>query len=109
VLHDTRHPQEQVREQTKRLLQEFWKQGDEERRLGVPISMLCDRATGADSVPKGQLGFINFIIQPFFSSINEVVEEAKEAIDQLSKNMKFWQSKDARKATYKELFDATSG
>lgn len=31
---------------TQRLAEEFHKQGDEEKKLGLPVSPLCDRETG---------------------------------------------------------------
>ena len=37
-------------------------QGDEERRLGMPISHLMDRE--ANSVPKLQATFIEFVVLP---------------------------------------------
>merc|ERR1712232_546570 len=40
---------------TRRVLEEFWVQGDEERRRGLAVSPLCDREAGMASVPKGQL------------------------------------------------------
>ena len=33
---------------------EFWAQGDEERRLELPISRMCDRQQGMATVPTGQ-------------------------------------------------------
>merc|ERR1719384_3096636 len=44
-----------------RICEEFWAQGDEERRLGLQISPMCDRESGMTTVPKTQLSFINFI------------------------------------------------
>merc|ERR1712224_1110025 len=74
---------------TRRVLDEFWNQGDEERALGVPISPLCDREEGRKNVPKGQVGFINFIVQPLMTPITELFSEAAEAVEQLSANKAF--------------------
>jgi len=38
------------------ITEEFYRQGDFEERLGMPISPLCDRAD--HNLPKSQLGFI---------------------------------------------------
>jgi hypothetical protein len=38
------------------VLEEFFLQGDEERRAGMPISMYCDRNT--TNIPKSQIGFL---------------------------------------------------
>lgn len=48
VLHccDISHPAKRWdlhRQWTERLLEEFFRQGDEERQLGIPFSPLCDR------------------------------------------------------------------
>jgi hypothetical protein len=97
-------PQPMMLSWTKRLLQEFWAQGDEERSIGVPISALCDREPGMVSVPKGQLGFVTYVIQPFFKKIAEPISETKEALDQLASNVEYWQGKDAEGATFDQIF-----
>jgi len=97
-------PQQLMLGWTCRVLAEFWEQGDEERRLGLEVSPLCDRATGATTVPKGQIGFISFVVQPFFEPLAELIEEAKEATAILACNKQFWQSKDEANATFDEIF-----
>lgn len=99
-------PQPMMMAWTRLLLQEFWAQGDEERSLGVPISPLCDRESGMKTVPKGQIGFVNFVIQPYFFVIAEALDETKEAITQLQSNKAFWESKSAEEATYDQLWPA---
>ena len=42
--------------------EEFYRQGDLERRLGLPVTPLCDRFTS--SVSKIQTGFFRFIAAP---------------------------------------------
>lgn len=54
-----------------RVIAEFWQQGDEERRRGVPISMMCDRETA--NVAKGQLGFIDFVVKPYMKALESVL------------------------------------
>ena len=44
--------------------EEFYRQGDLERRLGLPVTPLCDRFTS--SVSKIQTGFFRFIAAPLF-------------------------------------------
>jgi len=48
----------------RRIVKEFFYQGDRERSLGLDISMLCDRNT--NNFASGQVGFINFMIVPYF-------------------------------------------
>jgi len=87
-----------------RVLQEFWYQGDEEKKLNLPISPLCDRESGMGIVPKGQCGFIKFVIQPFFQAVVELMPEAEDATDELGKNFVFWTSLDQKGATYEQIF-----
>jgi len=81
---------------TQRLVTEFWAQGDEETNLGLELSPLCDRAAGQMAVPKNQLGFINFIIQPLFAPIAKLIPEAEEATEYLTENKAFWQEMDKK-------------
>ena len=46
------------------IVKEFFNQGDKERALGHPISMLCDRHT--TNFAKSQVGFISFMIAPYY-------------------------------------------
>lgn len=56
-----------ARRWTDLLLSEFFAQGDQERRLGRPLSPLCDRETV--SLPDSQIGFIDFIVKPVFEAV----------------------------------------
>jgi hypothetical protein len=89
---------------TRRVLDEFWTQGDEEKRLNMEVSPLCDRESGIASVPKGQLGFIKFVIQPFYNCISELIPQALAPMENLKMNTEFWQKKDADQATYEQIF-----
>ncbi|VEL33298.1 unnamed protein product [Protopolystoma xenopodis] len=46
--------------------------GDREREMGLQISPLCDRNTVM--VPKSQLGFIDFIVEPSFNLLGEMFD-----------------------------------
>jgi hypothetical protein len=52
---------------TNRILEEFYHQGDEEKEKGLALSPGCDRF--APNLPRGQLGFINFVVKPTFDAI----------------------------------------
>ena len=60
------------KEWTARCMEEFFKQGDKERELGLDISPLCDRKT--TQVPQSQIGFIDYIVVPLFTTVIETVE-----------------------------------
>jgi hypothetical protein len=50
-----------------KVMDEFWRQGDTEKELKLPVSFLCDRTT--TSTPKAQLGFIEGIVCPLLHVI----------------------------------------
>lgn len=52
------------------VMEEFFRQGDKERQLGIPISFLCDRNTV--SIEGSQIGFIDGIVLPFAIPIIEI-------------------------------------
>ncbi|EGR34747.1 hypothetical protein IMG5_002800 [Ichthyophthirius multifiliis] len=52
---------------TEKVLNEFWCQGDQEKELNLPVSYLCDRYT--TNTAKCQIGFIDFVVFPLYSSI----------------------------------------
>lgn len=77
----------------RRINEEFWVQGDEERAHGLPISVMCDRRT--TKLPESQVGFINFIVKPFVSAFSVLLpnvwvarleENLAFMIDQVAKN-----------------------
>lgn len=89
---------------TARVLEEFWLQGDEERSLGLEISPMCDREVGNKSVAKGQIGFIDFVIKPFYSPLAEIIPEMGEAVDELAKNRTFWAQMEENKVLMEDIF-----
>lgn len=77
VLHscDISHPAKQWRTHhrwTTLLLEEFFRQGDMERELGLPFSPLCDRNNTL--VAESQIGFIDFIVEPSMGVCGEMLE-----------------------------------
>jgi len=46
---------------------EFFSQGDKEKGMGMPASPMCDR--DSTNIPNMQMGFIDFIIFPFYSTL----------------------------------------
>jgi hypothetical protein len=76
---------------TLQLTEEFYGQGDEERKLGLPVSALMDRERPAN-MAKSQVGFIDHIVGPLFSALVQVVPEAKECMEYVQQNRSYWQS-----------------
>jgi len=89
---------------TKLLLEEHWKQGDRERELCMDVSPLCDRETGRQTVPGGQIGFMDYIVEPLFTQLTRFMPEAETATNQLKQNRLFWKDKESRKTGYEEIF-----
>jgi len=90
----------------KLLSEEFWLQGDEEKKNNLTVSFLCDR--NDCNVPKSQIGFIKgFVIPTFeilvnvFPSLNFTVENAKNNVKEWEKlaesgSTKGWEKNDAK-------------
>ena len=84
-------------EWSKRICEEFFSQGDLERKRGVKISPFCDRNVPASNYPQGQIGFINFVSKPVFSLLsavcNTVEENDKPWLKHMDENVKYWEEK----------------
>mmetsp|Transcript_5958 Transcript_5958/g.9447 ORF Transcript_5958/g.9447 Transcript_5958/m.9447 type:complete len:245 (+) Transcript_5958:3-737(+) len=81
-------PFETASQWTDRVLEEFFAQGDEEARIGVPISQLCDRNT---DIPKSQIGFIKFIVLPTFNALGRLLPVVQaETQGTLRENLYKW-------------------
>jgi cAMP-specific phosphodiesterase 4 len=66
------------------VLNEFFNQGDLEKKLNLPISFMCDRTT--TTKPKSQIGFITKIVKPYFELYYNMIPEIKPYIDNLNSN-----------------------
>ena len=66
----------------KLVVNEFYDQGDKEKKLGLNCS--CDR--NKVTIYQSQLGFINYIELPFFSLFEQLFPKLKFYSEQLSKN-----------------------
>jgi hypothetical protein len=76
---------------TDRCLEEFFKQGDTEKQMGLPVSPLCDRHTVDRR--ESQSGFIEFIVKPTFEILAEIFPEiGYKIVPILEKNLYFWNS-----------------
>lgn len=69
----------------KRVNQEFFAQGDREKALGMTPIALFDR-NQAGPMPKGQLGFLNFVIMPSWCLFKKFLHS--ETADMLDGNFK---------------------
>eukprot|EP00002_Diphylleia_rotans_P016127 TRINITY_DN3133_c0_g1_i12.p1 TRINITY_DN3133_c0_g1~~TRINITY_DN3133_c0_g1_i12.p1 ORF type:complete len:537 (+),score=99.50 TRINITY_DN3133_c0_g1_i12:1481-3091(+) len=72
--------------------QEFFKQGDKEKEMGLPVSPFMDRETCI--VPKSQSGFMNFVATPLFEAFN-YSGDYDDVVGQVKANARFWEKKAA--------------
>lgn len=78
-----------VKEWTYLLFEEFFAQGDTEKELNLPISMLCNRDT--TKVAASQPGFISFVALPMLKAVSAFLPELRtEAIPNLKQNKETW-------------------
>ena len=74
----------------KKCLDEFLLQGDSEKERGLAVSFNCDRNTV--SLPHFQLGFINGIVFPLFTVLNEYFPQLSFTLDNLKENSEYFKS-----------------
>lgn len=70
------------------LMEEFWMQGDIEKKMGYPVSFLCDRTTA--EVPKSQIGFIKSIIIPTFETLVDMIPKLNYYRENVYNNLDQW-------------------
>lgn len=69
----------------------FLIQGDEEKRLGLPVSAIMDRETVV--ISKSQIGFLDFFVYPLFEVLADLVYPCADFIlDNLSTTREYWAS-----------------
>ena len=76
---------------TDKVLEEFWNQGDLERKAGFPISYLMDRYTV--NIAKSQIGFIDVIVSPTFDVIKNYLPELTNYIPNFDTNKENWKTR----------------
>ena len=71
------------------LSEEFWRQGDLEKKLKLPVTFLCDREDV--NIPKSQKGFISGYIVPTFECLVKIFPTLRYTLDNANHNLKEWQ------------------
>mmetsp|Transcript_150147 Transcript_150147/g.279980 ORF Transcript_150147/g.279980 Transcript_150147/m.279980 type:complete len:938 (+) Transcript_150147:213-3026(+) len=71
------------------VLEEFFAQGDQEKMLGIPVQFLNDR----DKLnrPNSQIGFLEFMIAPFFQAQIKLWPHLADMGTNLQGNLKNWE------------------
>jgi len=73
----------------KRLEEEFFAQGDQEKKLGMlEISFLMDRNKGGPS--DSQVGFFDFMVLPLFQAFVEAFPSLQPMLSAVEENYKEW-------------------
>merc|ERR1712060_454409 len=70
------------------VLEEFFMQGDEEKRLGVPVQALNDRTKVNRAF--SQVGFIEFLVSPLLIASTKVLPVLETMMQQTLLNIKMW-------------------
>lgn len=71
---------------TKMVYDEFFLQGDLEKKLSLPVSLLCDRET--TNINKAMIGFINFVVGPTFDILVNIIPEMSDYSNYIKANLK---------------------
>ncbi|PFH36785.1 3'5'-cyclic nucleotide phosphodiesterase domain-containing protein [Besnoitia besnoiti] len=74
------------------IVEEFYQQGDEELRRGMPVSMLCDRSKH-NEMAKAQEGFLEYLAKPLLAVLLEgdpTGRIQRDVADQMENNLQRW-------------------
>lgn len=74
-------------EWSKRVQEEFFSQGDEQRAVGLPVERLCDRSEARQA--KSQIGFIEYVCSPIIIPYCSLME-LPELNQNLQSNLDKW-------------------
>lgn len=79
------------RQWNERIIDEYLRQGDKEREMGLEVSPMCDRQSV--TIEKSQVGFIDYIVHPVWETWADLVyPDAQPILDQLEDNREWYQS-----------------
>ena len=71
-------------------MEEFFKQGDLESKLGVEITPMCDRSK-ATHISCSQVGFYGFCASPLLTALGKFITSLADNTEQLEKNKRVWE------------------
>ncbi|XP_038079334.1 cAMP and cAMP-inhibited cGMP 3',5'-cyclic phosphodiesterase 10A-like [Patiria miniata] len=80
------------------LYQEFYAQGDEEKKRGEQPMEMMDRDQH-HTLPKQQIGFLTNVALPCFSTLSEIIPPAKFLLEGCKDNLVQWQQETKGKST----------
>jgi len=76
---------------TEQVMEEFFRQGDLEASMGLPVSPFYDRHT--TSIAQCQMGFINVLVKPLFAEYSALLGEPAltDCLGSLQSNLTAWE------------------
>ncbi|KAL7538534.1 hypothetical protein ACHAXR_008628 [Thalassiosira sp. AJA248-18] len=78
-----------------RCLNEFFAQGDAEKKALMPVSPMCDRDLTVKS--DSQVGFIKFVVQPSFVIMSDLIPKVgDEVLPVIEDNLRYWEEQKAK-------------
>jgi hypothetical protein len=83
-----------------RVCQEFFKEGDLEKKENLPVTFLCDRET--TNVPRSQINFINFVVMPGYNVLVTLINDCKEYVTNCENNINEWKKIEAEEEKQKK-------
>ncbi|CAG9460667.1 unnamed protein product [Pedinophyceae sp. YPF-701] len=84
-------PAELAEKWAQRVTQEFWRQGDREKEMGLQVAAMMDRDKTVLS--QTQISFIDFIVTPFFLAIVSLLPDLDLEAVNLLQNRVAWQKR----------------
>ncbi|XP_069365003.1 uncharacterized protein [Maniola hyperantus] len=102
-------PWEISRKWSLKVCEEFYRQGDYERKLNLPVTALCDRHT--TSIPKIQTGFFKFVVTPLITEWHRFLQNdlSAQMLENLLYNQNKWETlvaQEIAEETRTEISDA---
>jgi hypothetical protein len=70
------------------VFQEFFNQGDEEKKAGLPYSALCSREI---DINVSQIGFMDYVVRPTFVAMYEFMPGIEPYLDNIETNYMIYQ------------------
>ncbi|GAN07025.1 hypothetical protein MAM1_0145d06515 [Mucor ambiguus] len=75
-------------QQSRMVCVEFFRQGEQELSLGLPVSPNMDQKIANPS--KINVGFIDYIVHPYFEALSKLYPKSIELVDACTKNRQEW-------------------
>ncbi|KAI8597080.1 hypothetical protein EDD21DRAFT_311314 [Dissophora ornata] len=89
------------------VMKEFYRQGDIEKAQNLPVSPNMDR--DLHSQAQISLGFVDFVVQPYFESLAELLPESSPFLESLAYNHERWKLQKLEQDLEKERLQSADG